>query len=274
MDTFERFSLYKINREGKFPFNPEEYSKFKFGCKSIAREYGLELAKKFAWNYILSGKLAGKKIVVLSSPYCFIPTATFAMKNYFVQELNQWLIKSGGDVVEEVKINRTITYKEDYGELNADQRLSLIQNDGFQFDTEAIKDKVLILLDDIRITGSHEKVIERMVQSYGLENNRIYVYFAMLDNPLIDPKVENVLNYAYVKNLDDLDSIIKNDNFLLNTRVIKYILGYDHEEFKVFINHQKIVTVESIYHLAIGNSYHKIEDYSKNLEYIRDKLGY
>lgn len=266
-----RFSLYKIQEEGKIPFSPEAYSKFKFGCKDTAREFGISLADKFAWEFILSRKIEGF-IVVLSSPYCFIPTATFAMKDYFVQRLNQWLIQSGMSVVEETKIHRTITYKEDYGELSAEQRLSLIQNDGFHIDKEFIKGKTLILLDDIRITGSHERVIERMIQEYGINNERYYVYFGELVNMDINPKIENYLNYAYVKNLDDLDSIIKNENFLLNTRVVKYILNSNNEQFKTFIKHQKLKLVETIYHLAIGNSYHLIPEYQINLEYIKNLL--
>ena len=80
----EKFSLHKITEKDKFPFSPTDYSKFKFGCKDTSRLFGYELADAFAYEYVLSGKIQ-KQIVVISSPYCFIPTATFAMKDYFVQ---------------------------------------------------------------------------------------------------------------------------------------------------------------------------------------------
>ena len=262
------FSLHKIEKEREFPFSPSDYSKFKFGCKDSARKFGLELGEAFAQKYIVTGLITGQT-VILSSPYCFIPTATFAMKDYFVQVVNEYLVQYDLPVAQETKIHRTITYKEDYGELSAAQRMALIQNDSFHIDTEFIKGKTLILLDDVKITGSHERVIERMMSRYGVENNRIYVYFAELSNKAIHPNVENFLNYYSVKNLLDLDRIIKNENFLINTRVVKYILNYNHEDFKVFIQYQRIKFSESLYHLAIGNSYHLIPDYQANLFYLK-----
>lgn len=268
----ETFSLHKIVEKGKFPFSPENYSRFKFGDKEISREYGLALADAFAWKYILSGKLT-EPLVIISSPYCFIPTATFAMKDYFVQRLNQYLIQCNLAVVEETKIHRTITYKEDYGELSAEDRFKLIEKDGFHMDFDFIANKTAIFLDDIKITGSHERVITRMLDANGRTENLLFVYFAELIDKDIDPKVENYLNYAFVKNLLDLDKIIKNDAFILNTRIIKYMLNYDTNEFKTFINYQKIKLVESIYHLAIGNSYHLIDDYKENLEIVKQLLN-
>jgi len=58
----ETFSLHKVVEEGKFPFSPENYSRFKFGDKEISREFGLALADEFAWEYILPGKIT-KQIV-------------------------------------------------------------------------------------------------------------------------------------------------------------------------------------------------------------------
>ena len=268
----ERFSLHKVVEQGKFPFSPEAYSKFKFGCKDTARDFGIALADAFAWEYIIPKKLT-KQIVVTSSPYCFIPTATFAMKDYFVQRLNQYLVQAELPVVEETKIHRTVTYKEDYGELSAEERFALIQNDGFHMDTTFIKDKHIIFLDDIRITGSHERVINRMLGELNIEEHCIFTYFAELTNMDIDPKVENYLNYYFVKSLLDLDKIIKNDNFLFNTRVVKYMLNSPHEEFKTFINYQRVKFLETFYYLAIGNSYHLMDDYKENLNYLKKLLN-
>ena len=272
----ETFSLHKIKDEHKIPFLPSDYSKFKFGSKDIAREFGTALAKAFAWEYVYTGKLSCyNKVVVISSPYCFIPTATHAMKDYFVRELNVYLIQCGYSVVEETKIHRTITYKEDYGELSESDRMALIQNDGFHIDKDFIAEKTLILLDDVKITGSHERVVNNMFSSFDPDNDiyKIFVYFAELVNRAINPKVENMLNYAYVKNLLDLDKIIKNDEFILNTRIVKYILNYEYNEFVNFIQYQRLKLVESIYHAAIGNSYHEIPDYQKNLLYIKQLIS-
>lgn len=266
----DTFSLHKITDDKRFTFSAKKYSKFKFGSKSVSREFGYTLGKSFCEEVLphLHGPF-----VVLSSPYCFIPTATFAMKDYFVRIVNNYLVENNLPVLEEAKIHRTITYKEDYGELSKEERFALIQNDGFHIDVEFIRNKTLILLDDVKITGSHERVIERMLAENHLDNDRVYVYFGELVNPEVDPKVENVLNYAFVKNLLDLDKIIKNDEFILNTRIVKYILNSKEEEVIPFLNYQKLELLKSIYHLAIGNSYHTIPEYKKNLTYLKNLIN-
>lgn len=271
------YSLNKIKRDFPDPllfncgFLETDYSKFKFGCKNVAKQFGYSLADGFTRDSIKSiiSTNPDKKIVVISSPYCFIPTATFAMKDYFVQRLNAWLVQNDYGVVEETKIHRIITYKEDYGGLSAEERLSLIKNDGFHIDKEFCKGKMLLFLDDIKITGSHQKVIERMIEQYDLGDSHMFLYFAELADDTIHPSIENHLNYYFVKSLLDLDKIIKNENFLLNTRTVKYILNSPFNEFKTFIDYQPLRLVNNIYHQAIGNSYHLIDDYKVNLNYIK-----
>lgn len=261
------FSLYKISDKEKIPFSATAYSKFKFGCKTTAKKFGYSLAESFI--ELLKFNPITNQIVISSSPYCFIPTATFAMKDYFVQKVNEYLVSAELPVVQEIKIHRTITYKEDYGGLSADERIKLIGNDGFHIDTEFIKGKTILFLDDIKITGSHERVIERMYNQYNLTNDCIFIYFAELVNKAIHPSIENDLNYAFVKNLLDLDKVIKNENFLLNTRVVKFILNSPTDEFKTFIQYQKQTLVQTIYHQAIGNSYHQIDEYKKNISILK-----
>ena len=198
----EHYSLHKIYDDKEFPFSAIDYSKFKFGDKNISRKFGFALATGFIKEY-LSVHPIKNQIVVASSPYDFIPTATFAMKNYFVQKLNEYLVEKGLPVVQETKIHRTVTYKEDYGALSAEERMKLISNDEFHMDFEFVKNKSVIYMDDIKITGSHEKVIRRMLgKNIAFEDERrVFIYFAELVNQNVDPKVENILNYYFVKDL-------------------------------------------------------------------------
>jgi hypothetical protein len=267
-----KFSLHKISNKNKFTFDPQDYSKFKFGDDVIAEKFGIDLAKSFISSYLNLYPI-NKQIVVISSPYSFIPTATFAMKKYFIFELNKWLINHDLLVVQEVKINRTITYKEDYGELNAKERLNLIQNDTFQIDTEFIKDKVLIFLDDIRITGSHEIMITRMIEKYKLENDFFLLYFAELINQSIHPKIENFLNYSFVKTIKDLDKIVNGKRFFINTRIVKYLLNYEFKEFVNFIEGQNFDFIKLLFNMAVGNNYHNIHSYSENFNFLKNKLN-
>lgn len=265
------YSLHKINNTVDFGFSADDYSRFKFGDDLVSKAFGKDLAAGFI-KYYLQENLITEQIVVISSPYCFIPTATFAMKNAFVSHLNRWLVAHGGLVVQEAKVHRTITYKEDYGGLSAEERMSLIGNDSFHIDKDFLTGKTLLFLDDIKITGSHERMILKMVKEYGLKNDIHMLYFAELVNKDIHPNVENHLNYHLVKSIFDLEEIIKSGNFAVNTRIVKYLLNSDFESFCIFIEKQNLEFMELLYDLSLGNSYHTIPSYEENLNYLKNLL--
>ncbi|AOM80352.1 phosphoribosyltransferase family protein [Pedobacter steynii] len=265
------YSLHKIHNTDNFGFEPNDYSRFKFGDEQVARSFGKDLADGFIRYYLTENFITGQ-IVVISSPYCFIPTATFAMKNYFVSQLNRWLVEHGGLVVQEAKVHRTITYKEDYGALSAEDRMNLIGNDSFHIDKDFLEGKTLLFLDDIKITGSHERMILKMVKEYGLKNDIHMLYYAELMNKDIHPNVENHLNYHQVKSIFHLEEIIKGGNFCINTRIVKYILNCDFNSFSIFLERQSGDFINNLYDLSLGNSYHTIESYSENLNYLKNYI--
>ncbi len=265
------WSLHHIDNDTQFGFCADSYSRFKFGDDAVASEFGAALAEGFI-HTVLSKQPIAQQIVVISSPYSFIPTATFAMKTWFVYGINRWLAQHGYPVVQETKVHRTITYKEDYGELDAEQRMKLIGNDSFHIDKDFLTGKTLLFLDDIRITGSHERMIMKMVNSYGLNNNIFMLYFAELVNKNIHPNIENFLNYHQVKTIFDLETIIQSGNFAINTRIVKYILNYNHNCFSIFIQNQSMDFVNLLYDMALGNSYHTIDAYAQNLNFITENL--
>ena len=265
------WSLHHIDNPSSFGFNADDYSRFKFGDDAVAKYFGIGLAEGFIKQHLEKTGVS-TQIVVIPSPYSFIPTATFAMKTWFVYRLNRWLAENGCLVVQETKVHRTITYKEDYGELDAEQRISLIGNDSFHIDKQFLKDKTLVFLDDIKITGSHERMIMKMVDEYGLKNDIFMLYFAELVNKNIHPNIENFLNYYQVKTIFDLEPIIKSGNFAINTRMVKYILNYNFDCFSIFIENQADDFINLLYDMALGNGYHTIDAYHKNLNFISRNL--
>lgn len=258
------FSGFLIENENEFGFSPNDYSKFKYGAINIAKEYGYLLAERFIEN-CFKDHYDGKQIAVLPSAYSYIPTASFFMKIFFVEKLNLFLYKNGYPIVQETKINRTVTYREDYGEMSAEDRYNLISGDSFHIDKEYIKDKQLLFLDDIKITGTHERIILKMLNDAQISNDCYMLYFAELINSNISPKFENYLNNYFVKDLEKVDWIIKNEKFVFNTRVVKYILNADSDKFETFISRQTPDFKRDILHHAIGNEYFKFESYLKNI---------
>jgi hypothetical protein len=278
---FKRFSAQKFTNERDIQFDPVDYSRFKFGCKSTARKFGTELARKFiaSEDYsMIIGDLyenPDMRIVVMSSPYVHIPTATFAMKDYFIRILNEHIYRNWGfKPVIETKIYRSSSYKEEYGEMSKEERFKVMENDSFHVDSELLRDNICLFLDDIVITGAHEHRIGQMLNKYNLMNyeRQYFLYYAELTSGETNPVIENYLNYAFVKDLVSLDKIIKNEEYLMNTRVVKYILNAPHVECKTFLTYQRQIFLQTLYHNAIGNSYHSIPDYKENMEYLEKIL--
>jgi hypothetical protein len=267
----QTFALHKIDDIEKISFDPAEYSKFKFGDGKIAEQYGVDLAKAFIETTLSKLKIE-QQIVVLSSPYTFIPTATFGLKNHFIYTLNLWLCDNNYPVAQEAKIHRIKSYKEDYGALNAAERLALIGDDQFYVDAEFVKNKLLIFIDDIKITGTHEKMIRSMLEIKNIESDSFLIYFAELTNQNIHPNIENYLNYYHVKTIFDLDELIADNTFLINTRIVKFILNNDEKTFLRFITNKTMSFLKSLYNMAIGNSYHTIDAYQNNLKIIKNRI--
>lgn len=262
--TIEKFSAFQVSDPKNFDFPAEKYSKFKFGSTNIAREFGYTLADRFI-NQRFKFSYNGEPIVVLPSAYSHIPTASCFMTFHFIDKLNLFLYENGYAPVETGKIHRSVTYREDYGEMSADERYNLIKGDKFHIDEALLKNKMLIFLDDIKITGTHERIIIRMLDDFNIHNHCYMLYFAELTDPAICPKTENYLNHFFVKDLSDLHSIVNQDDFEFNTRIVKYILNSNPEACRRFLENQNKSFINKLYYKALGNEYYKFKEYSVNL---------
>jgi hypothetical protein len=266
-----RFSVHHIRTTDNFGFLPQEYSRFKHGATNIARKFGYEMADRFIAS-VLRKHYDGKPILVLPSAYSHIPTASYFMCRYFTDKLNAYLFESNRTVAEMGKISRSVSYRDDYGIMSAEQRYNLIKNDVFYIDRNTADGKILLFVDDVKITGTHERVTVNMLDRYGITGDCHTLYYAEVVNPQLPPSVENVLNYACVKSLDEITHIIKHDEFRFNTRVVKYILDAEDQSFDRFIAAQSRNFIEDLYYNAVGNEYFKFHAYKRNMHKLKIKL--
>lgn len=272
------YSLIEIT--DKNSIHAKNYSKFKHGSKTQARRMGRDLATGFI--SVFGGYKVPKdtQIVICSSPYKNIPTATQAMMDYFIGEFNKYLVYKGYLSLQTAKVYRELSYNEDYGLMTAEERLKLISNDQFYVDKEFLENKFVIFMDDVKITGGHQKMIEKLldeplphhIPDFSLKDvveGAVIIYYAELTNPDVHPNIEHYLNHAFVNNLVDINWIIRNEEFIFNTRVVKYILSKPEQEFQTFINYQSESFGETLLRLALLNSYHLVDEYKNNINYLK-----
>lgn len=264
----KNYSLHKILEKDNCPFQEEEYSRFKFGDKFYAEKFAKELFDGFTEQY---GELilSNTEIVILPSPFLSIPTASNFLCYYFKKQLNTFLFKNNKKACIESKIYRNQTYVTDYGNLDFEERVKLISNDTYYIDRNFIEGKLCIFVDDIKITGSHEHTVNKILNQYNVNGDFVFVYFAELANKEIHPNIENYYNYYSVKNVEDIVNIINSDHFQYNTRIVKFILSLNEDDFSYLANNISLQKSSDLFHLAISNNYHQIIEYRNNINVIK-----
>jgi hypothetical protein len=265
------YSRFKITDQHNCPFSESEYSRFKFGDSEMAMKFAEELFEGFIAHYS-DLILSHEEIVILPSPYHAIPTASNYLSFYFKTKMNAFLYEHNRKALVESKIYRNQTYTTDYGNLDYNDRVKLIANDTYYIDRNFINGKLCLFLDDIKITGSHEHIVKKILAQYDVQGEFVFMYFAELINKDIHPNIENYYNYFYVKDIESLSSVINAQSFVFNTRTVKYILKLEITELILLMNNVDSFKFEQLFHLAISNNYHTINDYSENLTYINQNI--
>lgn len=265
------FSLHKITSNENLSFEPSDYSWFKFGDKAYAKKFAKELFDDFIFNFkeII---LEQDEIIILPSPYLSIPTASNFLCFYFKEFLNKFLFENNRKASIESKIHRNQTYVTDYGNLDFEERIKLISNDTYYIDKEFINGKFCLFLDDIKITGSHEHTVNKILNQYNVKGEFYFIYFAELVNKEIHPNIENYFNYFSVKGIKEIIEVINRDSFQFNTRIVKFILNLKDAELALLLNSINKFRREELFLLSISNNYHQINEYSKNLITIKNSL--
>lgn len=259
-----RYSLHKIDNNEQFTFSPSDYSVFKFGNVRVAEQFAKELFEGFIKEY--ADQLTTEEIYIFPSPYMAIPTASNYLCYYFKIELDRYLFLKGHSSSKLGKIHRKQTYTIDYGNLSFEDRKNLIANDTYYIDRELLKNKLCVFLDDIKITGSHEYTVKKILNEYDVQGNFFFLYYAEVVNLDLDPKIENFFNYYTIADEKSLIELVNSNNFKFNTRVVKYILNLAEDQFTYVFNNIAEEKKKKLFDLAISNDYHQIEEYQTNLK--------
>lgn len=247
-------------------FSAEQYSRLKFGQKSAAREFGYSLADSIFNRF--GPELLSNRCVVIPSPYNQVKNAASIMTEYFTRHLNHLLTTNSGEHCDTSVIHRKVSYISDYGFLDADQRKRLIDGDDFYFNPEFYKGKILIFIDDVRITGTHEIKLKELLEKHGIENDCIFGYYAFYEGHQAD--IEAEINFAGMRSSEDLIRLMRTEyDFNMIVRPIKYILGCESTQCERVISTLMGHQLEELYFGCLGEGYYKIPKYQSNFQQIK-----
>lgn len=242
------------------------YSKFKFGSVKQAANMAYELADMI-WNHH-QALLIANKCVFISSPYNYVQNAASLLTEYVVKFLNSKLYNVSENIIETTLIHRKVSYTADYGNMNKKMREELIEKDDFFINKDFIKNKILFFVDDIFVTGAHERRLQSFLETEQLTNKSFFVYYGLYNgsNELFEGK----LNKVIFENMSHMDFYTKAamNNYNVIVRSIKELLSMEDSKLLQLIL-SNIMTfnkpyVYNIYYGALGEKYHFIPKYHKN----------
>jgi hypothetical protein len=228
------FALYHLDNDGSCtcagcpePFSAAAYSRYKYGCPDATGRFAGLLSAAFLAHR--PGLAHRGRLLVASSPYHRVPTAAAALARRFRTLLNNVRAGRGLAPAVGVHIERMTTTSGDYGTLGSAQRRRLMAGNRLSFRAvlpHAGAGAHLIVIDDVRITGAHQGFLRHASAGLAL-GSRTFVHLAALRHgprEVLDPALEDALNHAAVRTLDDLAPLATAAGFAWNVRICKFLL--------------------------------------------------
>lgn len=264
-----RFAAHTFSEEG-VPFCPKTYSRMKFGCDESARQMGEDLALKFKAQ-INNVRDFSSTCILMSSPYNVVPNAASIMAEHFMHYTNEYLCETHRPPLQVSHIHRSQTYTADYGKMQHEERVRMLASDSFSINRDFTRGKTLVIVDDVRITGTHEKRLEDEFREHFVDNNRWYLYYANCEN-VKDASVEAALNFSEIKNIFDLAAAVSVGKWHVLIRPLKMILSSSTDELKQALSRFDPQYLQQVVYNSYAESYHLNPKFSASLNVIKQFL--
>lgn len=259
------------------------YSKLKYSDPVATEELAEIFAEKIWSDEIIRSKiLSNNEVLLSSSAYGAVPTAAGILVDYISEK-----IKAKGVNASTFKIG----WKGDfgvtnYGKMSPEERSKCLS--GYEtFITKEnlakIKNKFVLIIDDLSATGSHEKKIGKILDSTDIDSFAFCVLIDFSEQLAYEtPETEEKLNHAAPIDLTSLASYYnhaeqKELNVLLNTRTVRYILSKANEDEKVYSKFLEQISqkvLKNLHDQAISyDNYHKISKFIKGIQILENFLS-
>jgi hypothetical protein len=280
----QEFALYSLggstpaaNGNCQLPFSSARYSRYKYGSVAAAETFARALGAVFCEDY--PGLALAPRLVMTSSPFAYVPAAATTLARRLQPVLNAARARNGLAPVPLLRVDRISTSAGDYGTLSAQARDLLMAANVLsfrRFRSAPVRDAHLLAVDDVRVTGAHQRCLMRASEGLPLAS-RTFLYIAAFPGPLngyFDPTQEDALNHAAVKTLDDLAGIVEAEDFAWNVRVCKFALSpANHGDLPRFLRGMPDWFVRGLHRSGCRDGYARMGPYAPSHTVVRAELS-
>ncbi len=270
-----RLSAYSTDDDAtKVPLDFRAYSKFKYGHRPTALAFADQLAKVFLESFGLEYlKQHTQQLIVSTSPFWYTPPPanTLAIRFHFL--MNDLLVEHKSGPLRYVKIHRSAAPRCDFSMLSCAEREANMKADALSADATAFLRKKVILIEDARITGSHEKKTIAYMEHIGV-SDLTFLYGVMVPSGADDPDIENRMNHYWMNNLRRLGELMAYpEDYAMNARACRYILSYpDKQAIRIFAKQLTYDMLAGVCRYAVGDGYGLVEKYREGFFILREQL--
>lgn len=264
---YAQFVVHSFDSLDNPTFCPKDYSRLKFGSDIVARQFGDEMAEAFYREH--RDLLINDRCVVVPSAFNVVEIAATILGRHFMNRLNDLLSREGHRGVEWTTMHRTMSYIADYSFLPKEERQELLKADKLYINRDFIEGKVLLFVDDVTITGTHEHKIVDFLKGLGLKNPRIFCYYARYNGDRAD--IEAALNQSSIKGAEEYVQLIREPGHHLVVRAVRFLLDLPIDELKTVLRFVDGSFVDKLYHACLAKEYDKLDGYRAGFELIRDR---
>lgn len=201
------------------------YSRFKHGDAATARRFAVALAA------LAARRLDERPVLVTTSAFALVPPAAYSLLIPFVQHLQ--LLRPDLEVGT-FRITRRGVSNGDYSRMTPEDRRASI-GAGDLTPERDITGAVVLALDDIRVTGNHERAMDRCLTEAGVAEVR-HLYVVDAAGFADCPQIESVLNEAAIDGAADLLEIAAERRFVPNARLCRRVLSLPADEVRRFVD--------------------------------------
>jgi hypothetical protein len=249
-----------VSTDGVY-FDREAYSDFKHGYTPPGLVYGKEMAQLLSSTSFWSLS-SGRQILIVSAPYKFLPTASHVIAQELHRALSLQAFHLNREMPLLVPILKDKAGDSSYAKGGNSVRKDTLDAMVLKMDESLVPDSVVVVVDDIRITGGAEIKTASYVEPLG-PHSVWYLHAARLDAAIAEqnPGLEDELNQSLPHSLATILDHYQAGHFQLNTRILRHMLETPVKEtFEWFVATAPLPLLREMQAGAFGNGL----DYCKN----------